>query len=45
VPVFLGDAMQWNLQQTGDVAELRVPVPDSPSLRVPAGFAEDQELV
>ena len=45
VPVFLGDAMQWNLQQTGDVAELRVPVPDSPSLRVPAGFAEDQELL
>jgi len=45
VPVFLGDAMQWNLQQTGDVAELRVPVPDAPSLRVPAGFAEDQELL
>jgi hypothetical protein len=42
VPVFLGDAMQWNLRQIGDTRDVVVPVPDEPPLHVPAGFAEDQ---
>ncbi len=42
VPVYLGDAMQWNLHQIGDVREVVVAVPDEAPLRVPAGFAEDQ---
>jgi SAM-dependent methyltransferase len=42
VPVYLGDAMQWNLHQIGDVREVVVSVPDEEPLRVPAGFAEDQ---
>lgn len=43
VPVFLGDAMQWNLSRIGDVREVSVPVPGEQPLRVPAGFAEDQD--
>ena len=43
VPVFLGDAMQWNLSRIGNVREVSVPVPGEQPLRVPAGFAEDQE--
>lgn len=42
VPVFLGDAMQWNLRQIGDVRDVVVEVPDDSPLHVPAGFAEDQ---
>jgi SAM-dependent methyltransferase len=42
VPVFLGDAMQWNLRQIGDTRDVVVPVPDEAPLHVPAGFAEDQ---
>jgi SAM-dependent methyltransferase len=42
VPVYLGDAMQWNLRQVGDARDVVVPVPDDAPLHVPAGFAEDQ---
>jgi SAM-dependent methyltransferase len=42
VPVFLGDALQWNIATTGTVREVMVDVPAEPPLRVPAGFAEDQ---
>jgi hypothetical protein len=42
VPVFLGDAMQWNLRQIGDTRDVVVPVPDEAPLHVPAAFAEDQ---
>ena len=42
VPVFLGDAMQWNLHQIGDIREVVVAVPEDTPLHVPAGFAEDQ---
>ena len=46
VPVFLGDALQWNISQVGDSREVRVTVPEEPQpLRVPAGFAEDQALL
>jgi hypothetical protein len=42
VPVYLGDAMQWNLRQVGDARDVVVAVPDDAPLHVPAGFAEDQ---
>ena len=42
VPVFLGDAMQWNLRQVGDTPDVIVEVPDGAPLHVPTGFAEDQ---
>jgi SAM-dependent methyltransferase len=42
VPVYLGDAMQWNLRQVGDARDVVVQVPDEAPLHVPAGFAEDQ---
>jgi hypothetical protein len=42
VPVYLGDALQWNLRQVGDVRDVVVPVPDDRPLHVPVGFAEDQ---
>ncbi len=42
VPVFLGDALQWNVRPLGDGHDMEVPVPGEPPLRVPAGFAEDQ---
>jgi len=42
VPVFLGDALQWNIAEMGTTREVRVEVPDEPPLRLPAGFAEDQ---
>jgi methylase of polypeptide subunit release factors len=46
VPVFLGDALQWNIAEVGDAREVRVPVPqETRPLRVPAGFAEDQALL
>ncbi|MBR0653930.1 N-6 DNA methylase [Roseomonas arctica] len=42
VPVFLGDAMQWNLRRYLDRADVLVEVPGDPPLQIPAGFAEDQ---
>jgi hypothetical protein len=39
VPVYLGDAMQWNLSQFGEVMQ---PVPGEGPLYVPAGITEDQ---
>ncbi len=42
VPVYLGDALQWNLSETVDVREIMLPVPGEAPLHVPAGFAEDQ---
>ena len=44
VPVFMGDAMQWNLRPLGNSAEVLVEVPDGPPLRIPAGVASDQQL-
>ena len=43
VPVYLGDAMQWNLRRVANVLDVEVPVPGEAPLRVPAGFAESQE--
>ncbi|MGH6902560.1 MAG: N-6 DNA methylase, partial [Geminicoccaceae bacterium] len=43
VPVYLGDAMQWDLSQIGDLREVRLPVPGEGPLHVPAGIAEDQD--
>lgn len=45
VPVFLGDAMQWNLRRYVDGADVLVEVPgeDRP-LEIPAGVAENQSL-
>jgi hypothetical protein len=42
VPVFLGDALQWNLRQVGDTPDVVVEVPDDSPLHIPTGFAEDQ---
>ncbi len=42
VPVFLGDALQWNLRQVGDTPDVIVDVPEEPPLHIPTGFAEDQ---
>jgi SAM-dependent methyltransferase len=42
VPVFLGDALQWNVRPLGDRHDIEFPVPNESPLRVPAGFAEDQ---
>jgi SAM-dependent methyltransferase len=44
VPVFMGDAMQWNLRPLGASAEVLVDVPGGPPLRIPAGVAGDQHL-
>jgi len=44
VPVFLGDAMQWNLRRYLDHADVLVEVPAEPPLQVPTGFAEEQAL-
>jgi SAM-dependent methyltransferase len=45
VPVFLGDAMQWNLRRFVDGADVVVEVPgDEKPLQIPASFAEDQAL-
>ncbi len=43
VPVFLGDAMQWNLRRYLGGADVLVEVPHEAPLQVPAGFAEDQD--
>lgn len=42
VPVFLGDAMQWNLRRVVDRADVVVEVPGDKPLQIPAGLAEDQ---
>jgi hypothetical protein len=39
VPVYLGDAMQWNLSHVGEVMQ---PVPGEGPLYVPAAITEDQ---
>jgi SAM-dependent methyltransferase len=44
VPVFLGDAMQWNLRRYVGGADVLVDVPGEPPLQIPAGFAEDQAV-
>ncbi|MBN9563183.1 MAG: N-6 DNA methylase [Alphaproteobacteria bacterium] len=44
VPVFLGDAMQWNLRRYLGRADVLVEVPGDQPLHIPAGFAEDQAL-
>lgn len=44
VPVFLGDAMQWNLRRYLDRADVLVEVPDEQPLQIPAGLAEDQAI-
>jgi hypothetical protein len=44
VPVYLGDALQWNLAKLGEVEEVVVPVPGEGPLYVPAPVAADQEL-
>lgn len=45
VPVFLGDAMQWNLRRFVDRTDVAIDVPgeDRP-LRIPLGFAEEQTV-
>lgn len=43
VPVFLGDALQWNLHEIGGSLAVVVSVPGGKALRIPAGFAEEQE--
>ncbi len=43
VPVFLGDAMQWNLRRFVDRTDVAIDVPgDVRPLRIPLGFAEQQ---
>ena len=44
VPVFLGDAMQWNLRRYLGGADVLVEVPGEPPLQIPAGLAENQEV-
>ena len=41
VPVFLGDALQWNVRPLGMGHDMEVPVPGEQPLRVPTGFAEN----
>ena len=45
VPVFLGDAMQWNLKRFIDRTDVAIEVPGEPQpLRIPLGFAENQAV-
>ena len=44
VPVFLGDAMQWNLRRYVGGVDVLVEVPGEAPLQIPAGFAEDQAV-
>lgn len=44
VPVFLGDAMQWNLRTYIGGADVLVEVPGEAPLQIPAGFAENQAV-
>lgn len=43
VPVYLGDAMQWNVVDLGRGNEIRVDVPGEQPLTIPGGIAEIQE--
>jgi hypothetical protein len=43
VPVFLGDALQWNLREYVGGRDVLVPVPGERPLQIPAGLAENQE--
>ncbi|MDW8371913.1 MAG: N-6 DNA methylase, partial [Geminicoccaceae bacterium] len=43
VPVYLGDALQWNLEQIGGVEEVLLPVPGEGPLYIPASVAADHE--
>lgn len=42
VPVYLGDAHQWNLARIGNVEEVMLPVPGEGPLYIPAAVAADQ---
>ena len=43
VPVFMGDAMQWNLRRFVDTTDVTIEVPgEEKPLRIPLGFAEQQ---
>ncbi len=43
IPVFLGDAMQWNLRQFVGRTDVAIDVPgETRPLRIPLGFAEQQ---
>ena len=42
VPVYLGDALQWNVIDLGAAQEVRVNVPNEKPLTIPGGFAEEQ---
>ncbi len=43
VPVFLGDAMQWNLRRFVDRTDVAIDIPgEVRPLRIPLGFAEEQ---
>jgi hypothetical protein len=42
VPVFLGDALQWNTREFGPSRDVMVRVPDEKPLHFPAGLAEEQ---
>jgi hypothetical protein len=44
VPVFLGDALQWNIRDLTGGTYVEVPVPNERALRIPAGVAEDQAV-
>ncbi len=45
VPVFMGDAMQWNLDRIVDRVNIAIEVPgEAKKLRIPLGFAEDQAI-
>ena len=45
VPVFLGDAMQWNLRRYVVGSDVLVDIPgDARPLQIPSGFAEDQAM-
>jgi hypothetical protein len=42
VPVYLGDALQWNVVDLNAEQEIRVAVPNERPLTIPGGFAEEQ---
>lgn len=44
VPVFLGDAMQWNLRRYLGGADVLVDVPGAQPLQIPAGFAQEHAV-
>ncbi|MCB1882868.1 MAG: N-6 DNA methylase [Geminicoccaceae bacterium] len=42
VPVYLGDALQWNLRDLGPTSDVTLPVPGEGPLVLPAGVVEDE---